>query len=335
MKKWIALWMTLVLLLCGMSAAIAEGDAPVVAYICKELSQQWFQNVSRALEATALERGAKEVLLIDVAMNPEDYLIALDNVIAQKVDAIIVCPPDQQLSQVTVNKCAEANIPLIAESDPLIDEDGKLLAPAIVMDGYQCGLDIGNWLGNYYVENGIAIDDTVGYLCMTMMTVANCIPRHEGAVEGFKALVPNYPDAQIYYTDYDGTAEKAFDAASAVVTAHPEVKIWISTAPNDEGSQGVCRALEQAGLADDAVIVGMGGYVASDEFAKGTECFKASGYINGETSGQLVADAAMDWIESGEMPWADYIGEGESFGQRPFGATLVTPENYKEIMGIE
>lgn len=335
MKKTLSVLLALALLLAAVPAALAEKDAPVIAYICKELSQQWFQNVSSALKETAMDRGAKEVLLIDAAMNPEDYLIALDNVISQGVDAIIVCPPDQQLSQVTVNKCAEAGIPLLAESDPLLGEDGKLLAPAIVMDGYQCGLDIGTWLGNDLVDNKIAVDDSIGYLCMTMMTVANCIPRHEGAVEGFKSIVKDYPDAQIYYTDYDGTPEKAFDAASAIITAHPEVKTWISTAPNDEGSQGVCRAIEQAGLQDSAIIVGMGGYVASDEFAKGTKCFKASGYINGKTSGELVANAAMDWIETGVTPWSEFIGEGQTFGERPFGATLVTPENYKEIMGIQ
>lgn len=316
-------------------ATSAATDGPVIAYICKDLSQQWFLNVSSALQETATSLGASKVLLIDVAMDPEDYLIALDNVISQGVGCIVVCAPDQDLSKTTVDKCAEAGIPVIAESDPLIDENGKLLAPAIVMNGYQCGLDIGTWLGNYMVDNKISTGDETGYLCMTMTTVSNCIPRHEGAVAGFKSIVPDYPDDRIFYSDYDGTAETAFDAAAATITAHPEIKVWISTAPNDEGSQGVCRALEQVGLSDNAVIVGMGGYVASDEFAKGTVCFKASGYINGKTDGDLVAKAAMEWINTGKAPWQEYIGEGETFGECPFGATIITPDNYKEIMGIE
>lgn len=78
------------------------------------------------------------------------------------------------------------------------------------------------------------------------------------------------------------------------------------TAPNDEGAQGATRALEQAGKDKDAIVIGVGGYLAKDEFKKEYSCFKATAYIDPVLDGTIAANAAMDWIEFGKVPYEEY-----------------------------
>ena len=104
-------------------------------------------------------------------------------------------------------------------------------------------------------------------------------------------------------------------------------------APNDEGAQGATRALEQANVDKEAIVVGVGGYLAKDEFKKDFSCFKATAYIDPVLDGTIAANAAMDWFEKDTVPYSEYKKDGAEFGVYPFSATMIDENNYKEIMG--
>jgi len=309
--------------------APAQGDGPLLAFICKDLSQEWFVGTSTAMQETAKSLGAKDVLLFDCAMSPDKYMTALDSAISQEVDVLIVCPPDQQLSQITVERCAEAGIKVMADDDGLIDESGKHIAPALELDAYVCGEGQGEWLANYYTENNLGANVAeVGYMLLTMNEVSSCVPRHEGARDKFIAGVTDFPEAQIFPSNYDGTSDKAFNVAAATITANPDVKYWIVTAPNDEGAQGATRALEQAGVDKDACVVGMGGYLAIDEFKKEYSAFKAAAYFDPILDGTIAATAAMKWFTDDVVPYDEYKKDGAEFGIYPFGSVMVDRDDY-------
>lgn len=314
----------------------ASGEAPVIGYICKDLSQQWFIQVTDELQKQAKELGAKEVLLADTSMNPEKYLTAVDNMIAQKVDVLIVCPPDQKLSQATVDRCKEAGIKLFADADGLIDEDGKHIAPALELDAYTVGKSQGEWMGQYVIDNKLEEDPDTAYLCLTMETVSSCKPRSDGAEDAFKEKAGKFAADKIIKADYDGTSEKAFDVTAATITANPDVKNWVVTAPNDEGAQGATRAMEQAGKDQNAAVSGLGAYLAKDEFKKDYSCFKSAGYFMASEDGQVIAEAAVNWAkDDSKVPFTEYTKEGEEFGVYPLGAVMVDASNYEEIMGAD
>lgn len=332
MKKVLIALLVLTMLL-GSTAVLAD-EAPVLAFICKDLSQEWFVGTSTAMLETAKARGAKDVLMYDCGMSPDKYITALDNAIAQQVDVLIVCPPDQKLSQITVQRCAEAGIKVMADDDGLIDENGIHIAPALELDAYKVGEGIGEYLAEYVKANGIDKDfSNVGYLCMTMSEVSSCVPRSVGAVDKFTANVPEFPLEKIIQADYDGTSDKGFNVAAATITANPDITTWLVTAPNDEGAQGATRALEQAGKDKDAIVIGVGGYLAKDEFKKDFSCFKATAYIDPVLDGTIAANAAMDWLEKDIIPYIEYKQEGREFGVYPFSATMIDASNYEEVMG--
>ena len=155
----------------------------------------------------------------------------------------------------------------MADDDGLIDENGKHIAPALELDAYKVGQGMGEYLAKYVKDNSISGDD-VGYIVMTMSEVSSCVPRSEGAHDKFVEMASDFPKDKIIKADYDGTTDKGFNVAAATINAHPEIKKWLVTAPNDEGAQGATRALEQANLDKDAIVIGVGGYLAKDEFKK-------------------------------------------------------------------
>ncbi|GHV73985.1 L-arabinose-binding periplasmic protein [Spirochaetia bacterium] len=318
----------------GQQGSSAKKDGPLLAFICKDLSQEWFVGTSTAMRNTAIARGARDMLLLDTAMNPDKYMTALDAAIAQKVDVLIVCPPDQKLSQITVDRCKAAGIKVMADDDGLINEQGVHIAPALELDAYKVGQGIGEYLGNYYNKNNMAANAaSTGFMLMNMPEVSSCVPRSEGARDTFFASVPGFDRKKLIVADYDGTSEKGFNVAAATITANPQYTTWIVMAPNDEGAQGATRALEQANLDKNAIVAGVGGYLAKDEFKKSYSAFKATAYIDPALDGQLAGDAAMDWIQNGKEPYAEYKKPGEAFGVYPFSATMIDATNYKQIMG--
>jgi len=347
MKKKISLVLVAVMLItlaaCTKPVDIQGGKTPlssgktsdwVLAYICKDLSQQWFIDESGQMLKIAKEYGAKDVIMCDAGMDPEKYMTHLDNMISQKVDLIFVCPPDQQLSKMTVNRCSEAGIPVIAIDDALIDENGNVLAPVVELSAFNVGLQQGEWLGDYYNANYASLNASeVGYMVMTMNEVSSCVPRAEGAKQAFGEKAPGFNAANRIEANYDGTPEKGFDVAAATITAHPNIKYWMVTAPNDEGAMGATRALEQANKDRDSVVVGCGAYHAKDEFKKDYSAMKAAVFFDARVAGETVCREAMGYLKDGTEMCKDYMVEGQNFGRRPFGGVLVTIDNYKDIMG--
>lgn len=302
----------------------SKSDKLVVYGIYKAGDQTWFIDEGKAAEKAVKDAGG-EFIYVDAKMNPEEYLKAIDNAIANNASGIVTCTPDQTMSQAVVTKCEQAGIPVVAADDALQEESGKKLAPWVGINAYKIGEANGEWLADYTKENNLAADPEVGMLLMTMDTVSSCVPRAEGEFDKFTELVPEFDQSKIFKADYDGTTDKGNTAAAAVITAHPEIKKWLVTGANEEGCIGAVRALESAGLDKDACVVGLGAYMAKDEWnTKGADgtCMKASAYFSAESVGAGSVEVLLDMI-NGKDPAEETAVD----------AVVVTPENYKEVMG--
>lgn len=305
--------------------AAATGDltGKKIYGIYKAGDQTWFINEGDAAKA-AVEAAGGEFTFVDAKMSPEECLKAVDNAIANKADGIAICVPDQTMSQSVADKCKEAGIPVVACDDAL-EVDGKKIAPWVGIDAYAIGQENGEWLANYAKDNDLLKDDSVGVLIMTMDTVSSCVPRAEGEIDKFTELCPDFDQSRIFKADNDGTTDKGNTAATAVITAHPEITKWLVTGANEECTIGATRALETAGLDKDSVVVGLGAYMAKDEWnnkgADGT-CMKASTYFSADQIGQGSVAVLSQMIAGQDVEQEQAVS-----------ATMVTPENYKEVMG--
>lgn len=302
--------------------AAAGNDELVVYGIYKAGDQTWFIDEGEAAKKTVEAAGGK-FIYVDAKMSPEEYLKAIDNAIANKASGIVTCIPDQTMSQAVVEKAAEAGIPIVAADDALQDADGNKLAPWVGINSYVIGEANGEWLANYARENNLITDPDVGLLLLTMDTVSSCVPRTEGEYDKFTELCPEFDTGKIFKADYDGTTDKGNTAATAVITAHPEIKKWLVTGANEEGCIGATRALESAGLDAEACVVGLGAYMAKDEFKKeGGSCMKASAYFSSDSVGAGSVEVLLNMI-AGKTPALETAVD----------AIVVTADNYKEVMG--
>lgn len=302
----------------------SSSDELLVYGIYKAGDQTWFIDEGASAQKAVEDAGGK-FIYVDAKMNPEEYLKAIDNAIANNASGIVTCIPDQTMSLAVVDKVNEAGIPIVAADDALQDADGNKIAPWVGINAYKIGEANGEWVANYAIENDLVGKDDVGLLIMTMDTVSSCVPRAEGEYDKFTELVPDFDTANIYKADYDGTTDKGNTAAAAVITANPQIKTWLVTGANEEGCIGAARALESAGLDKNACVVALGGYMAKDEWnnkgADGT-CVKAAAYFSSDSVGAGSVQVLLDLIDGKEVPMETAVD-----------AIVVTPENYKEVMG--
>lgn len=299
-----------------------DKDKLLIYGIYKAGDQTWFIDEGKAAEVKANEMGA-DFVFVDAKMNPEECLKAVDNAIANKADGIVMCIPDQTMSQAVVDKCEAAGIPIVAADDAL-EVNGEKIAPWVGIDGYVIGEANGEWMANYVKDNGLLDDPEAAVMMLTMDTVSSCVPRSEGEFDKFTEILPDFDVSKIYKADTDGTTDKGNTAATAVMTAHPEVKKWMVMTANEESAMGAVRAIETAGLDKESCVIGLGAYLAKDEWNQGKDvCMKSSAYFSADSIGGTSVEILINYINDGsEMPMSTAVP-----------AIIVTPENYKDVMG--
>lgn len=326
MKKILAL--VLIALLAVSGCAFAEGaqhdkngDGKLVVYgIYKSGDQEWFLNEGEAARAT-VEAAGGEFYYVDVALEGQRMLDAIEQARANNADGIVTCTPDQTMSQNIVDLCNEYGIAVVACDDAL-EVNGEKIAPWVGIAGYDIGSSCAEWLCQYIGENDLVNDEEAGVLIMTMSTVTSCVPRTDGE---YAVLTANYPEfeesGRLFFADYDGTTEKGNTAAAAVITGNPQITKWLVMGANEEGIIGVVRAIETAGLEAGSACVGMGAYLSAEEYEKGS-CLKASPYFSDVAIGTYSVNTLFDLIDGKEVEMEVAVP-----------AEITTPENYKEILG--
>ena len=307
-------------MLCALTA-VAESKGMIYG-IYKAGDQTWFIDEGAAAEAAAKEAGY-DFTYVDAKMCPEEYLRAIDNAIANNAAGVVTCIPDQTMSQAAVDKLAEAGIPVVAADDALQTADGTKIAPWVGINAYVIGEANGAWVAEYAKANDLVNDPECALLILTMDTVSSCVPRAEGEYDKFTELCPEFDTAKIYKADYDGTTDKGNTAAAAVFTAHPEITKWLVTGANEEGTIGALRALESAGLDGESCVVGLGAYMAKDEWKKeGESAMKAAAYFSSLSVGAGSVEVLLQIIDGQEVTMETAVD-----------AVVVTPETYVEVMG--
>ena len=320
MKKTLAIVLALALMLCALTA-VAESKGMIYG-IYKAGDQTWFIDEGAAAEAAAKEAGY-DFTYVDAKMSPEEYLRAIDNAIANNAAGVVTCIPDQTMSQAAVDKLAEAGIPVVAADDALQTADGTKIAPWVGINAYVIGEANGAWVAEYAKANDLVSDPECALLILTMDTVSSCVPRAEGEYDKFTELCPEFDTAKIFKADYDGTTDKGNTASAAVFTAHPEITKWLVTGANEEGTIGALRALESAGLDGESCVVGLGAYMAKDEWKKdGESTMKASAYFSSNSVGAGSIVVLLQIIDGQEVTMETAVD-----------AIVVTPETYVEVMG--
>jgi L-arabinose transport system substrate-binding protein len=251
---------------------------------------------------------------------------------------------DAGLSEAVYERFSAAGVPVAFETLPIVDAEGKLLAPGVVLDTIQVGKNAAEW----YIENlsDLGYDDTdwstTGLLFGTNSIFVPTLERIDGFREVWDVKYPDFPAENIFVGDVAAEpttgddADALYNQSSAILAANPQIEKWICFAAVDDYAVGIARALEAANLTDKAVLVSSGGERAIPEWENdpaSADYWVAESYFNAMQYAVHVVDALLDMVQNGTDPkdvLPDYKEAGNDYAMVAVAGDVVTPEDYKE-----
>lgn len=161
--------------------------------------------------------------------------------IARKVDGIIVTAGDAKTLVPAINKATQAGIPVITfDSDAPSSKRLAFVGTNNYNAGYTAGVQMGTWLNG---QGDIGISTFKG-------------PSHlDERVKGFKDGVATvYPNAKIIEVDDEGKIERAAPKITAMLKANPNIKGIFASHGNP--GPGAAQAVRDLGLQGKVKIMG-------------------------------------------------------------------------------
>jgi ABC-type sugar transport system substrate-binding protein len=242
----------------------------------------------KGMEAEAAKRG------IDLEFqysgpDAQQQSNQIANFVTKKVDLILCSPFDKNALQNAYKSARAAGVPVISVANDIADQS---LEDAFV------GSD---WSKFGKMEMTAAIKAIHGSGPIAIIegppAIGFVFGWHQGAME----VLGKNPDVKVV-ADLNGplTIEAGLNAASNVLTAHPDVKAIVST--TDELAEGTAQALKERGIAPGKVFVaGWDGYPQVIEMIKNNSGIDYTINNAGYSWGVLAIDTAADFL-NGKKP---------------------------------
>ena len=212
---------------------------------------EWCAALSDALEALADYYGVDNMTCEDGELNDEKQVQQIENMVANKVDIMIIDPTTPDGTGEALNKAYDAGIPIIIY-DGYWSEGAEKAATTITWDQVATGTMIGEYFVEYIKANS---DGKARVIELTNAVSTHCQERFVGLHAVFEEANANGCEIEILDKyDSQGNREMAYNAIAAVVQPYDYV---ISDV--DNGAMGARAYLESVGNTDVKVFT-MGGW---------------------------------------------------------------------------
>jgi L-arabinose transport system substrate-binding protein len=240
------------------------------AYVCKMLTHPWFIEEENGIKAQAKNMGI-DYIGVDANLQDEAFMQAIDNVIGQGANALMVVVTHQTLGPVVIEKAREAKIPIITIDDTIVDSD-NVQNPHVGLPTTETGIMGGHALAKLAKERGFFGPGNVVKVMQIDMSFLSVVhDRTVGYKQALQQDLPQLKDSDFIVQDSKtGMFEENLPVAGAILAAHPEVTHWLVTGINDDGALAPLRVFEERGFPLKNVLsCGLGGYKTSyEEFQK-------------------------------------------------------------------
>lgn len=221
-----------------------DGKSYTLATCVKLIGIGWFDRMDTGIKEFADETGHKTFLQgppeADAALQNQ----ILEDLIAQKVDAICVVPFSPEACEPVLKKAMEAGIVVIShEADNLVNVDFDIEA----FDNYAYGAELMKLLAAAMGEEG-KYATSVG-----SVTAKSQNQWEEGGVEYQKANYPNMELVERKLETYD-EQKNAEEIMTELLTKYPDLKGFQGATSQD--APGAAQAVEKLGLIGKVSVVG-------------------------------------------------------------------------------
>jgi ribose/xylose/arabinose/galactoside ABC-type transport system permease subunit/ABC-type sugar transport system substrate-binding protein len=271
------------------------GRRLTIAFVPKSIGEPFWQTMQGAAE---LEAARLDVNLITLASERETdverQFQVIENLIRQRVDAIVLAPAGSKEVVPAIRKANEAHIPvLIVDSD--IDREtarrvGARTAPYIGSDNVLGGRIAGHYLARVLSGKGevAIIEGTAGH------------ESTDRRVAGFREAIASYPGLRVVASQTaNAERERGYTVAQNILQAQPHLDAVFGA--NDQMALGALEAVDAARRLTQVRVVG---FDASADAVKNIRAGRMLGSVAQfpDEMGRLGVLHAVQLVRGGAAP---------------------------------
>jgi ribose transport system substrate-binding protein len=208
------------------------------------LNNPFFVALNAGIKKVVESKGDK-LISFDPQQDISRQIAGIEDLVAQKVDAIFVAALDWKGIRPALETAKKANIPVIIVDAPVYDVD--LVATTVSSDNWNAGvLCAKDMIKRTHGKANIVI--------LVHPTAKTGIDR----TDGFKSVIKKYPGYKIVAEQAaNGELDKAMQVMDDIIQAQP--KIDVVMALNDPSALGAIAALESANRLKGVLVYGVDG----------------------------------------------------------------------------
>ena len=284
-----ALLLSLLVSACGTGEVAEEEDQIKIGFAVIDISMGYWNEQIEGAQAKADELGI-ELIVQNSDTDPAREISAMENWVAQEVDAIIVSAVDAKALETYVEQAHEKGIYVIGAIHDLEGADAF-----VDQDEYKLGYMTGELAGKWIAEN-LAAD--AEFAVMGFDGLEHVIIRGDGMEDG---VLANAPDAvQVARQDCNGSTDLGMQVAESLLQAHPDLRVFVAV--NDACALGIYEAIRATGKPlDDFCVVGSDGSQEAFDKIREDGIFRGTIDLNPSGAGSLEVQMAYDLIMGNEV----------------------------------
>ncbi|MGO1372099.1 MAG: sugar ABC transporter substrate-binding protein, partial [Senegalia sp. (in: firmicutes)] len=259
-----------------------------MGYITMDLGNPYFVRLTDGMKEKAEELNI-DLSIHDGKNEVEPQIKAMEDLITQQVDAIILSANNSQALNSKVKEAKDAGIKVIAANAPVENPDAFIGSIE-----YDNGFQAGEIAGEYIRDN---LDGKAKVAILQLSTIPAALERTKGQKEGLLSLAP---DAEIVAEPDASTRELGLNAIETLLQSHPDLNVVLGV--NDDSVLGAYQAMKAAGKeGEDVALVGF------DAIEEALLKIKEGGIYRGTIdiapfeSGKVIIETAKKVLEEGPI----------------------------------
>jgi len=315
--KVVSLVLSLILLVVLTACAPAAEEAAeerelTIGIVTLQMRAPYFIGMVRAIEAAAAEYGNVRTIVADAEGDVAAVDAAIEDLIAQRVDGLIMNISPIETLPGPMEAINEAGIPVV------------LVNRRFRGTGYDSWVGVDNL--NTGAGVGAVVAETMGGRGTLLMirggpednTIGNA--RRDGVLSQVEPT-----DIEVIFAPEFGgwTEDGGFSLMEDMLAKHPDIDAVF--AENDSMALGALKAIQDAGRADEIKIFGFDGQRAALQLIKEGTNFIATGLNSPTLIGQMGFNHLMAVIAGAERVNIDTV----------FPVTVITEENVEQYFNPE
>jgi ribose transport system substrate-binding protein len=230
-----------------------------VGYVVNFSFHVWYRVVENYMRARAAQYGVEEVKVLDANLDLATEMWAVDELLRQKMGAIIVTPVAAPGVEAIVEKAKRAQVPLVLEANPI-----RGMTTMVAICDYDAGVKSGRWAGEFVKQT---LGSEARVLDIAFPPLRPCLLRSEGFLAGLKAVVPK--TTLVARVNGEARVDIAGKFTKEIFQKHPEVNVIFGM--DDESTHGALEAVRDMGLDPSRILLfgfGLAGDADKDRLLK-------------------------------------------------------------------